>query len=257
MSYNLSPTPPRILVSSFNNGKHSGLSPPHNLQLYFNNHGILASLDDCRDGLASLKFLSFFRHIGFTSLWEDESSSGKVQMLFFPRDKSKELFIYGGLNKIPPRFGTESYRRYTTTHKIEGPPQVRKTILKNIVLDMEMIFPAEQIDMPLFKDMEFENVFLRQLAENVASHANTRAFLIARSHSQEDLSKRDKPDELLPNCSQEIKEICFKNGFFEIIISDCGRGIPETLRDAYYLSLKEILKCARLLKKNHLRKNKM
>ena len=56
---------------------------------------------------------------------------------------------------------------------------------------MEERLPSDQLNTPMFEDKEFDDVFVSQLAENVAAHTDSRGYIIVRSFSKEDLKMKD------------------------------------------------------------------
>lgn len=188
------------------------------------------------DSSGSIEFFRFIKNRGLEDLWVPERAQGKIE--FYLRD---ETFLYDPRSyerKLPE----EAFKRYTRLHRIWGTPEDRSTTLTGIVKDLEERLPPDHIRMPLFGDKEFEEVFLAELSENVAVHSETKGYFLARSISKQDLSDPDLVHYMLPHCSQEVKDNCITEGFFEIVIADCGRGIPTTLKSAYQLLRKVLYK---------------
>ena len=134
----------------------------------------------------------------------------------------------------PTTFDEQVYRRYTKVKKLAGGPENRESTVKTLVIEL-LNNVLNLTRFPLFEDKELEKVFLTQLAENVASHAKTAAYAMARTYSATDLHGMLFPKTVLPSCSAAAQGKCFENGFFDIVISDSGPGIASTLgRPTYF-----------------------
>ncbi len=191
---------------------------------------------DLEDSRRIVRFFSYLHNLGFTELW----NRNEVECAFFPRDQAHELIVYSGSHEDPTTFDEQVYRRYTKVKKLAGGPENRESTLKTLVIELLNNAPKTHKNSPLFEDKELEKVFLTQLAENVASHAKTAAYAMARTYSATDLHGMLFPKTVLPSCSAAAQGKCFENGFFDIVISDSGPGIASTLREAYLLLLKDI-----------------
>lgn len=207
----------------------------------YNKRRIPFNYEQFIDARNILKFLSFFHNIGFTRIWENERMLSEVTLSQFPIDQIDHLSIYKGQRIGTTSLPGGSYRRYSSIHRIEGDTENRRNIINTIIEEMEERLPTDQLNSPMFQDKEFEEVFVSQLAENIAAHSDSHGYFIARSFSKEDLKEPKFAKRVLPSCSDETKKRCLENGFFEIAIADCGPGICETLREAYRLVRKEII----------------
>jgi hypothetical protein len=191
-----------------------------------------SNLDDSRD---IVRFLSFLYNLKFMNLWGD-----KVEFTYFERDRAGDLLLYSGQRTIPVAYPDEAYRRYTSIHRLHGSEVNRAETLLNVLRSLIERAPETHINSPLFVDDELKEVFIKQLAENVAFHAKTSGFVMARTFSREDLAKDEVARKYLPSCTDDVEEQCRRHGFFEIVIADSGLGIYQTLKDAYRLVLKKV-----------------
>jgi hypothetical protein len=194
------------------------------------------NLNDSRN---IVRFISFLYNMDFMTIdiWRDY-----VDFIHFERNLVEGLFLYGGQRTIPVASPDEAYRRYTNIHALQGTPEQRAHTLLVVLESLMERAPETHINSPLFVDDELNEVFLKQLAENVASHAETTGFVMARTFSREDLVKDDVANRVLPYCNYNVRNQCRRYGFFEIVIADSGPGIYQTLKDAYRLVLKDVLR---------------
>jgi len=212
-------------------------------------NSIYISIAQFRDSARVFNFLSFLYNIGFIELWDFYKNDNKIELRFFPRDDAKLFFKYKGISNIHQDTQSESFRRYTKIHRIREAAKSNETI-KDIVKEMEERLPSDHKNSSLFQDNEFENVFLTHLTDNVENHAKSDGFVIARSFSHDDLIEHIELENILEDCSEILRSTCKEKGFFQIIISDCGEGICETLRSAYEAVLSKILETHKRLKYN-------
>lgn len=221
-----------------------------NINKFLHNYSIKLSTDDYFKNWLVLKFMSFLKHSGFIDIWTDVFTAGRVKFLNFNKSIVEKLYIYRGrrskqsfLNsdiKSLNSYHLGEHSRYSALKRIAGNPEQQKSALKDIVISLYLNLPEDQKKSPLFNDNEFEEIFLEQLAENVANHAaGSKAYVIARSFSKDDLLHSNY-EYSLPEVDDSFKNKCKLNGFFEIIISDNGAGIDNTLSDAYRIVLKSI-----------------
>jgi hypothetical protein len=201
------------------------------------NAGVYFDPADLADSRSIVRFISFLHNIGFTQLWDNS-----LEYINFPRDQLNDLVIFRGSRKtrhLPS--SDDTFRRYTTIHRLAGSSDNRNKMLLSIIDQLLDNAPASHRRSPLFEDNELKEVFLTQLAENIASHAHTAGYVMARTFSADELQKKKNPENLIPSCSIQMQKECLERGFFEIIIADNGPGICSTLKTAYRSVLKEVL----------------
>jgi len=208
----------------------------------YTKRGIAFNYEEFKDAQNILKYLSFFHNIGFTRIWANERKENEVTLSQFPTDQLEHLFVYKGQKIGIADLQGGTFRRYSSIHRIEGTSRQRRDIIETIIEEMEERLPSDQLNSPMFEDKEFDDVFVSQLAENVAAHTDSRGYIIVRSFSKEDLKRKDYRKTILPSCSSDIEKRCVESGFFEISIADCGPGICDTLRDAYHLVREDIMR---------------
>jgi len=192
---------------------------------------------DLEDSKRIVRFISFLYNIGFIEQW-----GSHVEFQYFPGDKEKDLLIYKGSRTPSMNEPDESYVRYTTIHKLIGNKEQREGVLSLIFDQLLSRAPVSHKTSPLFIDNELKEIFLNQLAENVASHTQAVGYVMSRTFSAEDLKTSRNPLSIIPLCSAPMQAQCLKYGFFEIIISDNGSGIFSTLEEAYDDVLDNVLK---------------
>jgi hypothetical protein len=208
---------------------------------------IFMTADDFFTNILKLRFMSFLQHSGFFDIWADVFANNRVSFINFQKDLTQSIFSYSG-KKTESDDLEESqspdyeYARYSPVKRIVGNTRLEnKQVLKNVVLDLFSKLPDDQKKSRLFNDNEFENIFLEQLSDNVASHAaQSSAYVIVRSFSKDDIQKHQHTEYLLPEFDNHTKKRCSLFGFFEINISDSGDGIDGTLYEAYEHVIKNI-----------------
>jgi adenine/guanine phosphoribosyltransferase-like PRPP-binding protein len=194
------------------------------------------NLNDSRN---IVRFISFLYHMEFMNMdiWRNQ-----VRFINFERSLADGFFLYGGQRPSPVGSPDEAYRRYTNIHALHGTPEQRTHTLLGVLKSLMERAPETHINSPLFVDDELKEVFLQQLAENVASHAETTGFVMARTFSREDLMRDDVANRVLPSWTHNFRNQCRRHGFFEIVIADSGPGIYQTLKEAYSLVLRDVLR---------------
>ena len=198
--------------------------------------GIYDSPEIIRETLLRIDFYSFLYRVGFFNLWTTFIAEGKIIIEYLNLNNLvKFIFKYSG-KKQQTTDGHISgeFKRWTSLRRIPyNKSESDESLLKGVVLEFLDRVPEKHSTSSLFTDNDFDEVFLKNLSDNVSDHANTNAYIIARSYSSEDLETIQNPDFFLYGHSKNVIKNCETCGFFEICISDCGPGIFETLELSY------------------------
>lgn len=217
-----------------------------NQTIYYNfvrKNYLSLSYESFVSNLQNLSFASFLKTTYFIDIWKHGFTENRVEFInyqsgvvedsFFYRGRKREEDLLYDPDKLEIHLSGE-HLRYSLLHRISGSFENRKSSLKSIINNLYEKLPDDQKKSPLFLDNEFSEIFLESLSDNVANHVqDSRAYIIARSFSKEDISKKLNIDRLIPDLEGSLKNICKLNGFFEINISDNGIGIENTLSEAY------------------------
>ncbi len=231
----------RVIMPTFHNAVYNNLEKlkyllnydNENLKIKLKGPEFLMNDAIILDNIRIFNFHCYLYNKGFCNFWDDPYTDGQIILENFSFEYAESIFLRYKFD--PKNKSTEINLRNTFVHRISGTPKDRKKILFTSLRDLERRLPQKHKDSPLFKDGEFESIFLNELADNIASHSNTRGYFSARSLSADDMKGKSKNniDLIFNDLPTEFKGKTINNGFFEVCISDSGPGIAETLGKAY------------------------